>query len=251
MGRAGPGPRCRGRVVRAAASRRVARGRGESGDLRDLENESVGSIQRDNGRPAPANAVRLYWGDVPRDRPGAGTDRDGEVTLPRPSETSDVGSSYRRIFGAGPRGFALSALIVWAAVAVERRYALLPWQLMPAWRWSMMGFLLILAVLAAVWTFRHLPVESRGRRLVTSGPYRYLRHPLYAIVVVTAPPLLALARGSAFHLLLWPLLYLTWRINLVSEESYLRVLFGRKFEEYRARSGCLLPRLARRGGRRR
>jgi len=92
------------------------------------------------------------------------------------------------------------------------------------------------------WALQARLVE--GHELVTSGPYAYVRHPIYtamlamllAVSMVVATPL-RLAAALVFFLIGTFL-----RTHL--EERLLRAQFGEAFESYRKRAGWLWPRLA-------
>lgn len=80
----------------------------------------------------------------------------------------------------------------------------------------------ILATLGKRWTTRILTVPNET--LVARGPYRFMRHPNYALVLLEVP-LLPLAFGLTWFALLYGLLniaMLAWRINI--EEAALRPL---------------------------
>jgi protein-S-isoprenylcysteine O-methyltransferase Ste14 len=107
------------------------------------------------------------------------------------------------------------------------------------------GFLLFAASL------RRFATEGRGtlapwdppRRLVVSGPYRYVRNPMISGVVFTVFGLGLILR-SAPHLE-WAATFLA--INLVYipllEEPFLEQRFGRDYDEYRRHVRRFLPRL--------
>jgi protein-S-isoprenylcysteine O-methyltransferase len=86
-------------------------------------------------------------------------------------------------------------------------------------------------------------VEIRpGQRLVTSGPYRLVRHPSYTgplLTFVAACFLLRSYRAAAFAAIALPAAFLR-RIH--HEERLLRAAFP-EYEAYAARTGMLLPRL--------
>lgn len=102
-------------------------------------------------------------------------------------------------------------------------------------------------ILAAMHTLgKHWSVTARlveGHTLVTDGPYRVVRHPIY-----TANFGLLLATGLAFSRL-QPLviaILVLWigTVNRMrKEETLLREAFGQEFEDYARRVPALLPRL--------
>lgn len=80
-------------------------------------------------------------------------------------------------------------------------------------------------------------------QLVTHGPYRWIRHPLYAFALLLLLPLGLLA--SNWFLLLFPCIravVFRW-VVIPREEANLIKLFGKQYETYRERTGALLPRL--------
>jgi protein-S-isoprenylcysteine O-methyltransferase Ste14 len=81
---------------------------------------------------------------------------------------------------------------------------------------------------------------ERTTRLVTTGAYRYIRHPMYA-------SLLLLAAGAALKALTWPsvLLGLGILVAIVctarADEAETAARFGREYAEYRARTTMFIP----------
>lgn len=119
----------------------------------------------------------------------------------------------------------------------------------PLWgRW--IGVVLVgLGGLLVLWTFSNLGknltdtvVTRKDHSLVTSGPYRYVRHPFYLAGFVA---LLggSLATANWFLLLsgLVPLGFLIVRTRI--EEEKLIERFGDEYRDYVARTGRFLPRL--------
>jgi protein-S-isoprenylcysteine O-methyltransferase Ste14 len=108
---------------------------------------------------------------------------------------------------------------------------------MPAWT-ETAGAVCILASYAIIWrvlaanSFAEPVVriqEERGQRIVTTGPYGIVRHPMYggAILFLLGTPLLL---GSAYGLVFAPLLVILPAVRSVFEE---RVL-AERFPEYAA-----------------
>ena len=138
-------------------------------------------------------------------------------------------------------------LIAWLFWSRALAWAYLP--LPTPVRW--LGVALMLPALAFfAWSFRSLGGNYRGgvglydaHELVTTGPYRWIRHPIYLafigimllVLVVSASWLLGLSG------LLLVVSIAAARIPI--EERQLHERFGAAWESYRARAGCLLPRL--------
>lgn len=115
------------------------------------------------------------------------------------------------------------------------------WSTVPLWARVFGAILIFLSVLIAWLTFREnsyaAPVvkvqRDRGQRVISSGPYRYVRHPMYAgaILFFIGAPLLL---GSVWGLALVPLLIAVLAVRAVNEERMLRTeLDG--YSDYAAR----------------
>ena len=106
---------------------------------------------------------------------------------------------------------------------------------------ELLGFALGIWALGSM-TFRNLnvlPDIRAGSRLVTHGPYRYIRHPMYsALLLVTLA--MVLDALSTVRLILWIVLATDLWAKLWYEEQ----LLARHFEEYEAyqqRTKRLIP----------
>jgi protein-S-isoprenylcysteine O-methyltransferase Ste14 len=123
---------------------------------------------------------------------------------------------------------------------------------LPLWlRWTGAALMPIGAGLV-VWTFRALGpnltdtvVTRQSHTLVTRGPYRFIRHPLYDAVAVLAMSMslqmanwFMLATGAAGVILL--------AIRSRTEEDRLLARFGESYRAYRSQTGRFLPKIARR-----
>jgi protein-S-isoprenylcysteine O-methyltransferase Ste14 len=87
----------------------------------------------------------------------------------------------------------------------------------------------------------HEAAVREDHALIESGPYRFVRHPVYV-------GYLALLLGSGVAslnvclCLLWPVSLLGILIQAASEEQLLRERFGHDYERYFRRTGRLVPR---------
>lgn len=104
------------------------------------------------------------------------------------------------------------------------------------------------AAATAYWVFSHLGnnvsptvVTRKEHRLVTSGPYRWVRHPLY-VMGFTAYTGFALLAENWFIALMAVVGLVFLRIRLEKEEALLIERFGDAYRQYMQRTGRFLPK---------
>jgi protein-S-isoprenylcysteine O-methyltransferase Ste14 len=152
------------------------------------------------------------------------------------------------------------ALILRAAMALPLLLAILFCAFVPRWmewsaislpvwvRWAGAG-LGVACLPLLLWVFNSIGsnisetvLTKRGHKLVTWGPYRWVRHPLYgaALLEILA---LSLIAGNWFMALLWLIGVLVFRYVVIPmEEAKLIAAFDGEYEQYMARTGALAPR---------
>ncbi len=143
----------------------------------------------------------------------------------------------------------LAALLPLLAYLVQPAWVAWARVELPTWlRWVGAGGVMLMLP-ALHWLFATirnnispLATTRQGHRLVTHGPYRWIRHPLYTF-------------GSIFFLSLAVMTGLWWLAALMAlggiglawrtprEERHLLAAFGDDYRQYMARTGRYLPRL--------
>ena len=98
----------------------------------------------------------------------------------------------------------------------------------------------VLIALAFPWLGRHIGVFPEARGLVTGGPYRYLRHPIYTGYLLGAMggTLLTVSVQSVLVYVAYYLL-VAWRASF--EERALEAVFGPAYRQYRRRAVGVAP----------
>lgn len=76
----------------------------------------------------------------------------------------------------------------------------------------------------------------KAKRLITTGPYRFVRHPTYVSLLVFCVSISLLLKA---HLAFWYTLFIIGPINLgraIWEEKILLESFGKKYQDYREKT---------------
>jgi len=139
---------------------------------------------------------------------------------------------------AGLTGYLINpACMAWAAVPLP-----------VALRWTGVGLALITGLLL-VWMFRTLGrnltdtvVTRKEHTLVTTGPYRWVRHPLYTLAAWLGVAN-SLAAANWFFFVMGGAIFLLLAIRTRKEEENLIARFGDGYRNYMQHTGRFLPRL--------
>ena len=90
--------------------------------------------------------------------------------------------------------------------------------------------------------FRIQAVVTEGHRLITSGPYRVVRHPIYAsllgLLLATGFTITAVAGAGLASLAVF---LVGTEIRVRAEDALLAARFGAEFEAYRKRTAAYIP----------
>jgi protein-S-isoprenylcysteine O-methyltransferase Ste14 len=129
---------------------------------------------------------------------------------------------------------------------------------LPAGLWSALlspitlvgGLVLVLGGYACtLWCYRAMGVswrigvnKSEKNALVTVGPYRSIRHPIYGFqIVMLAGALLLIPTVLSLAILVFH--FICVLVKAADEEAYLLTVHGESYKEYMSRTGRLFPKL--------
>ena len=114
-------------------------------------------------------------------------------------------------------------------------------------RWAGVGLAVVAAALL-IWTFRNLGknltdtvVTRKDHTLVTTGPYRWVRHPFYvsfALAVLAN----SLVTANWFLFVTGSVVFVLLVVRTRKEEDRLIERFGDDYREYMKRTGRFFPR---------
>ena len=164
-----------------------------------------------------------------------------EETIPRSAESLPLRLS-RVVLG-------LPGLLLILAFLIHPPWIAWSFLALPAWiRW--MGVLVGLGVAPLnVWMLRSLGknisetvLTKESHELVTTGPYRWLRHPLYSFGLLMLGALSLVASNWLMAALTLAAVLFFSFVVIPREEAELVKKFGSRYEGYRRETGRLLPR---------
>lgn len=139
-----------------------------------------------------------------------------------------------------------------AVYGFRTMFSLFPWidtfalPVYPHVRILMLG-LSVLALLGLVWVHATLGRHFSDRlnlqaahTLVTTGPYRYVRHPMYSFLYLFFIASAVLSANGLIALCSLLLIGNIW-VRISQEEKMLRNHFGQSFDEYAAKTARIIP----------
>lgn len=151
----------------------------------------------------------------------------------------DVSKSQRSRLGAVLVFFQFALLCALAALAAPR--------LMRGDTDALGIVLAVLSVALGVWTLAHNrlgnfnihPAPKISGVLVTSGPYRWIRHPMYSAVLLAGAAMASIATGVVAWLA-WLALFLVLWVKALLEERWVGQLHG-AYADYCRQSKRFIP----------
>jgi len=88
----------------------------------------------------------------------------------------------------------------------------------------------------------HLRKAINAEDIVISGPFKYIRHPIY-----TSMYIFSIGLGLIFFAWLWFIVMIIfipfWYLECREEEKEMIKLYGQKYIDYRKKTGMFLPRI--------
>jgi protein-S-isoprenylcysteine O-methyltransferase Ste14 len=150
---------------------------------------------------------------------------------------------YQKMFGVGPIGFIVNVVLLSLLGLLGKKLGHAEISGNPG---SVRILGIIVIVLWACWHLQCLAALKAwlyGGKLCTSGPYRLVRHPLYAGVIFFLNPGIALVFNSWVMLLCIFFIFPVFTLLVRREETMMTSLFGEEYRLYAKRTGRLFPRI--------
>jgi protein-S-isoprenylcysteine O-methyltransferase Ste14 len=127
------------------------------------------------------------------------------------------------------------------------------WTFIPLGEWiQWLGIVIALVpIFFLIWVHQYLDKQwsialeiQEDHKLITTGPYRYVRHPMYLGIFTYTMGLMMISLDALVILFFAFTIWVNYR-RIPREEQMLIQKFGDEYLEYMKRSGRLLPRFRR------
>ena len=82
--------------------------------------------------------------------------------------------------------------------------------------------------------------EVKSYLLITAGPYKWIRNPMYMAVILFYVPIV-IQNFSLMNVLVFIVLFIAILLKIYSEEQFLEEQFGDKYLKYKRRTKRLIP----------
>jgi protein-S-isoprenylcysteine O-methyltransferase Ste14 len=109
-------------------------------------------------------------------------------------------------------------------------------------------FILILGITLTVfgailhaWSAKHLVRAMKSRELIQTGPYKYIRHPMYVFIYIILIGVGMLWFSSTWFIILLLFTPIWYWIGRKEEEQMIEITDG-KYQDYKERTGMFFPR---------
>jgi len=172
--------------------------------------------------------------------------KENDQTVPKARDKSPTHlQRFKNLLGVGPHLLLLGVLIEGLTVAIRH------WISFPLFLSLELQFILsvpfigvfLLGILWFNFSLNLIKVNllDGKKKLITYGPFNYVRHPLYATLLLTIPPLVIIWFSDLVFLIPWVVILIISHHVVSLEERELIKIFGDDYKKYRKFVPSLLP----------
>ena len=151
-------------------------------------------------------------------------------------------NGYKNIFGCGPTGVLITVLLWILALQISTWISIPEMRIAPTFRYILIVLFSIDSTLLLVWSHIVLPPSVRAKTLITTGPYQYVRHPIYAAFIWSGTGILAMVYKSWLLIIFIIPIHIFWTWHIQKEEKHMLEKFGSEYKNYMNSTGQFFPR---------
>jgi protein-S-isoprenylcysteine O-methyltransferase Ste14 len=151
-------------------------------------------------------------------------------------------SRYQKLFGVGHIALLIGLFIFGLLWLLDRTLDHVEILHQPKPVKAMGWILLAIWICWHIWCVKAINLWWRHDQLCTTGPYRLVRHPIYAGGIWLGSLGVALMFNSWIVILQPVVSYVVLSLLVRKEESMMTAVFGEEYRRYASRTGRLFPR---------
>lgn len=172
-------------------------------------------------------------------------EKSNKAIATRRGKTPSLISRIKDLMGVGPH-LLLLGIILEALTIASRRWVTLPISLSFELRVVFCMICIVVCLIGMIWFNRWLNLikvnlSATESKLVTHGPFNYVRHPLYATLLFTIPPILIACFSDLLFLFTWIVIFVISHFIVILEEQVLVRKFGEEYTNYQRFVPALIP----------
>ena len=149
---------------------------------------------------------------------------------------------YNNIFGSGPTGVLTTVLLWVVALQISTWVSIPEMHIAPTFRWVLIVLFSIDAAVLLVWSHIILPPSVRAKTLITTGPYQFVRHPIYSAFIWSGTGIMAMTYKSWLLIVFVIPIHIFWAWHVQKEEKHMIDKFGSAYADYIKTTGQFFPR---------
>lgn len=152
---------------------------------------------------------------------------------------------FKHLLGVGPHLLLLGLLFEGIAIVI-RRWISFHISLTFEMQVILSVPCISVCLLGTIWFNRSLNLIKvnlldEKNKLITHGPFNYVRHPLYSTLLLTIPPMVIIWFSDLLFLIPWVVIFILSHYVVSLEERRLIKIFGEDYEKYQRFVPPLLP----------
>ncbi len=153
--------------------------------------------------------------------------------------------NFKNLLGVGVYLLFIGILIEGLMVFVNR-YISIPISISFGWQITLTLICALICLSGMIWfnktlNLAEIYLAGGENKLITHGPFNYVRHPLYSTLMITLPPLLIIWFEDIFFIVPWFIIFVIAPFVIRIEENGIVRLFGEEYKKYKKFVPCLFP----------
>jgi len=154
-------------------------------------------------------------------------------------------NGLKQLLGVG-HYLLLAGIFLEILTITVNKYVALPISIPVRWQIILTSICVIPCIAGLFWFNKTLDLtgiylQGGENKLMTYGPFNYVRHPLYTTLMITLPPLFIIWFEDISFIVPWILIYLIVSNMIKIEEKGLVRMFGEEYDKYKEFVPGLIP----------